>query len=287
LLIYVPRGRTEFRLTRMGIRRGYTAIAIFCAASFLPLVPWVIHNWAGFHVFQPLAPRYNDPGEPSVAGTRRWLRTWTIEYVSTANVCWNVPGDSIDLADLPPRAFDSTQQREQTLALIAEYNRTGTISPSLDARFAALAAERIHSHPMRYFVALPVLRDADMLLRPRTIEYNLDVFWWRWDQHPRQSAWAILLGLVNLFYVAAATWAFIRGRVPFAWMPGSYLILRFIVLGTLEGPEPRYTIECFPIFIVAAAAVLAHTRSTVSSPAPLTPQARPTPLSPLTMRQSD
>jgi hypothetical protein len=243
------------------LRRSLSATSIFCVAALLPLAPWIVRNWADFHVFQPLAPRYADPGEPSIAGARRWLRTWTIEFVNTANVCWNFPGENIDLADIPPRAYDSPQQREQTLALIAEYNQTDTLPPSLDAHFAALADQRVHDHPVRYYVALPLMRDADMLLRPRTIEFDLDVFWWRWSEHPVQSAWAIFLGLINLFYVGAAAWAFIRVRVPFAWMLGSYLILRFIVLGAMENPEPRYTIQCFPILIVAAAAALTHSRT--------------------------
>jgi hypothetical protein len=242
----------------LSLRRNLAATFIFCVAALLPLVPWIVRNWADFHVFQPLAPRYSDPGEPSIAGARRWLRTWTIEFVDTANVCWNFPGEAIDLASIPPRAYDSPQQREQTLALIAEYNHANSLTPSLDARFAALADERVHDHPFRYYVALPLLRDADMLLRPRTIEFDLDVFWWRWSEHPVQSAWAIFLGLINLFYVAAAAWAFIRGRVPWAWMLGSYLILRFVVLGAMENPEPRYTIQCFPILIVATATALTH-----------------------------
>jgi hypothetical protein len=250
----------------LSLRRSLAATFIFCVAALLPLLPWIVRNWVDFHVFQPLAPRYSDPGEPSIAGARRWLRTWTIEYVDTANVCWNFPGEAIDLASIPPRAFDSPQQREQTLALIAEYNQADALSPSLDARFAALADERIHDHPLRYYVALPLLRDADMLLRPRTIEFDLDVFWWRWSEHPTQSAWAIFLGLINLFYVAAAAWAFIRGRVLWAWMLGSYLILRFVVLGAMENPEPRYTIQCFPILILAAADALTHSRRHTNAP---------------------
>ncbi|MGA2338959.1 MAG: hypothetical protein ABSF75_03610 [Terracidiphilus sp.] len=271
LFLYGIRGRAGAQPASpappsFAFRRNFAVLSVFCAAALLPLVPWTVRNWLDFHVFQPLAPRYADPGEPSLAGARRWLRTWTVEFVSTANVCWNFPGDTIDLADLPPRAFDSPQQREQTLALIAEYNQNTNLPPWLNDRFAALADQRIHDHPFRYYVTLPLLRDADMLFRPRTIEYDLDVFWWRWRDHPAQSAWAIFLGLINLFYVAAAAWAFIRRRVPWAWMLGSYLILRFIVLGAIESPEPRYTIECFPIFIVAAAAALARSRAIPGAP---------------------
>ena len=94
---------------------------------------------------------------------------------------------------------------------------------------------------------------------------GLDVFWWRWSEHPAESAWAIFLGLLNLFYVAAAAWAFIRRRVPWPWMLGSYIILRFILLGAMENPEPRYTVQFFPILIVAAAASLTRSRPKANS----------------------
>ncbi|MGA2569374.1 MAG: glycosyltransferase family 39 protein [Terracidiphilus sp.] len=268
LFLYTFRARASAQPALHALRRSLAATTIFCCAALLPLVPWTIRNWVDFHTFQPLAPRYGDPGEQSIAGARRWLRTWTVEFVSTANVCWNFPGDTIDLADLPPRAFDSPQQREQTLALIAEYNQTRTLTPQLVDGFAALADRRIHDHPFRYYVTLPLLRVADMLFRPRTIEYDLDVFWWRWSEHPADSAWAILLGLINLFYVAAAAWAFLRRRVPWPALFAAYLVLRFLVIGAMENPEPRYTVQCFPIFIVAAAAALTRSRRfSVSPPA--------------------
>ena len=43
-------------------------------------------------------------------------------------------------------------------------------------------------------------------------------------------------------------------------MLGSYIILRFILLGAMENPEPRYTVQFFPILIVAAAAALTGSR---------------------------
>jgi hypothetical protein len=95
-----------------------------------------------------------------------------------------------------------------------------------------------------------------MMFRPRTEEFNLEVFWWPPSDHPAQTIWAILLGLVNLLYVVAAAWAFLRRRVPWPWVLGGYIVLRCLLLGTMENSEPRYSLECFPIFIVAAAAAL-------------------------------
>ena len=44
-------------------------------------------------------------------------------------------------------------------------NRDHDMTPELDAGFAALAAQRVRSAPMRYYVWLPALRIADMWLR--------------------------------------------------------------------------------------------------------------------------
>jgi hypothetical protein len=33
------------------------------------------------------------------------------------------------------------------------------------------------------------------------------------------------------------------------------LILRSVFLGTLENPEPRYTLECYPVVILLASIV--------------------------------
>ena len=149
---------------------------------------WTVRNWVSLEVFQPLAPRYlNDPGDRVNFGVYRWMRTWSVEYVSTATVFWRVGLGPIDPGDLPARAFDSPSQREQTLALLDAYNRTNSDSGELDSRFAALAAERIHANPFRYYAWLPLLRTADMILRPRTEEFNLEVFWWRWSDHPAET----------------------------------------------------------------------------------------------------
>jgi hypothetical protein len=34
----------------------------------------------------------------------------------------------------------------------------------------------------------------------------------------------------------------------------TFVVVRSIFLGTLENPEPRYTLECYPVVIILAAA---------------------------------
>jgi hypothetical protein len=243
------------------IRRAIASCTIYACVALAPIAIWIVRNWQTFHVFQPLAPRHlNDPGERFNKGFYDWLRTWSTEFITTANVFWNVGSESIDMDDIPNRAFDSPAQQQRTQALINEYNQTHSISANLDDRFEVLAQERIRNHPVQCLLVVPTLRVFDMLLRPRTLEFDLEVDWWAWSQHPGQTIAAIALGLINLAYVAAAVWGFIRGRVPLAWMLGGYLVMRCLLLSGMENPEPRYTIQMFPIFIVAAAAAFAGNR---------------------------
>ncbi len=260
LFFYIFRGRAAQGIS-LALHRSLTVTSIYCAIALAPIAVWTVRNWVTMQVFQPLAPRYlNDPGERVNTGIYRWMRTWTVEYVSTATVFWQVGAGPIDPGDLPARAFDSQEQRTKTLALLDEYNRTNSVSADLDSRFNALAAERIHAHPFRYYAWLPLLRTTDMMFRPRTEEFNLEVFWWPLADHPGQTIAAILLGLLNLLYIAAAAWAFLRQRVPWPWMLGAYIVFRCLLLGTMENSEPRYSLECYPIFIVAAAATMSSAK---------------------------
>ncbi len=40
-----------------------------------------------------------------------------------------------------------------------------------------------------------------------------------------------------------------------------FVVLRSAFLGSLENPEPRYTLECYPALIVAASALFRETNS--------------------------
>jgi hypothetical protein len=225
-----------------------------------PLVPWTLRNLRTLHKFQPLAPRYaNDLDELVMAGFNRWMKTWIADYTSVQEIYWKVPGDTLDITRLPSRTFDSAQQREETQQLFAEYNQDHDLSPELDARFAALAAARIHSAPLRYYVWLPALRIADMWLRPRTELLPSDPRWWEFNDDPLWLSVSIVFGIVNLAYVAMAGIGLLRSRTLFAMgLFILFVLLRSLFLGTLENPEPRYTLECFPVIMVAAAAFLTH-----------------------------
>jgi 4-amino-4-deoxy-L-arabinose transferase-like glycosyltransferase len=241
---------------------------ILALIAILPLVPWTIRNWYTFHRFQPLAPRYaNEENEFVPMGFNRWAKTWMADYVSVEEIYWQEPGGPIDPEKLPSRAFDSPAQRAETIALINDYNQALHVSPELDGRFEALARARIRSHPARYYIGLPALRIMDMWLRPRTEMMPSDSRWWEFDDEPRWLAMAIVFGAVNLFYVACAIVGWMRARkFELTGLLVLFVILRSLFLGTLENPEPRYTLEMYPIVIVFAACALAGIRWNDSPP---------------------
>ena len=237
-----------------GLVPALKTAALFGVLSALPLVPWTIRNTVTFHVFQPLAPRHvNDPGERVNLGFYQWMRTWSTDLESTGDVFWKVGTERIEKSDLPGRACDSTSQCDVTARLLDEYNLTRQVDQPLDDKFAALAATRIHVHPFQYYVWIPLLRVGDMWLRPRTDAMQIEAAWWRWNEHPRESAIAIALGLLNLGYVSAACVGLVRYRLPLLPLMACYFIMRCLLLATIENSEPRYTLEAYPIVLVCAA----------------------------------
>jgi hypothetical protein len=232
------------------------ALAALCVV--LPLAPWAVRNWRTFHVFQPLAPRYaTDPGEQVPLGFQRWYRTWAIDFASTEEVYWNYDSAPISIGDLPARAFDTDDQYRRTEVALNEYNRAYNATPALDARFEALAEERIHDDPVRYYVALPVARLLNMMFRPRTEMLEVPLEWWRWSEHREKTLLAAGLAVLNLGYFVlggAGLWRWRRSgweaHSPLAVAMIGFFVLRCALLLTLDNSEPRYTLEFFPLLIV-------------------------------------
>ncbi len=239
-------GKREFRL-------GLVCLLL----ALTPFAVWTARNWRVFHVVQPLAPRYaTDPGEDTWPGWQRWVKTWSLDFVSTYQVYWNVPGGQFELASLPSRAFDSPAQYAETVRIAAGYEENGEqFSRDLDASFAQLAQERIAAHPWRYYVILPLGRVADMWLRPRVENLPIDLDWWVYKHHYAETRFSWFYAALNAVYLllgVAGLW--VRPRL-WAWML-AYMLLRSVLLATIEAPEARYTLECFPmVFALGGVAI--------------------------------
>jgi hypothetical protein len=248
-----------------GVVAGLRGAVITSVVLMLPLLMWGARNKHTMHVFQPLAPRYaNDPGEPVLFGFQRWYRTWAIDFKSTVDVYWTYDGDTLRLQDLPARAFDDARQMDETRAVYAVYDSNTTSTPAIDAAFGRIADERVAAHPLRYYVVLPLARDLDMWLRPRTELLKLPIDWWAWRLHPKRSAAEAAYALLDAAYLAmgcVGLWVWCRR----AWSPVGvamvgFVMLRFALLLTVDNSEPRYTLECFPVVILLAGMALGRDR---------------------------
>jgi 4-amino-4-deoxy-L-arabinose transferase-like glycosyltransferase len=247
-----------WRMWRRPLERPYLfwAGALVLAISIAPLVPWTIRNWVDFHQFMPLVPKSaSDPNEFVPDGLDKWVRTWSLDYVSTEEVYWQIPGDKVDINNIPTRAFDTPEQRRQTQAILDDYHKILVVNPALNERLMELANDRIRPNPLRYYVWLPALRSLDMWVRPRTELLPLNSRWWEYRDDMHDCVLATLWGMLNLLLLVAAMMGLIRGPRPrYLGMMLLFVVLRSAFLGTLANPEPRYTLECYPVVFLLAGA---------------------------------
>lgn len=255
----------------LGVIGAYVLVRLFIASGALrrnifiggvltavvalaPLIPWTIRNWRVMHLFQPLTPLYaNMPNEYVPKGFLAWVRTWMIDYSSVEDVFFQVEGSSVDVDDVPRRAFDNEDQLQRTVEAFGEYDdHSNKMLPNIDANFAQLASERIQAHPLQYYVELPFLRAADLWLRPRTETLPIDSHWWRYWSDPGDFIKALALGIVNLFYLVVALVALLKGRVRYAALFIFFALFRTAFMAWMPNPEPRYMLECYPAVLAMA-----------------------------------
>lgn len=249
-------------------KRLATMMAAGILVAAAPFAAWTWRNWQTFHVLEPLAPRYAvDPGQDSYPGWQRWVKTWCLDFVSTDEIYWPVPGDALELDKLPARAFDSPRQYAETVELAAKYNqRDGAreFLPDVEQGFAKLAHERISEHPLRYYLWLPLGRVADMWLRPRVENLNIDLDWWVYSHHRSETRFSWCYAALNALYILLALAGFcLRPRFRYALV--AYMLLRSALLLTVEAPETRYTLECFPMLFVLGGVALSGAANRVRS----------------------
>lgn len=241
-------------------------MAVFCA---LPLVPWAIRNAVTLHELQFLAPKNSNlPGELVPYGFMSWEKTWLYRFREVYLVPWKLNDETINIDDIPARAFDSPEEKAQVAAILEPYNDDLTLTPEEDAAFASLARARTARHPLRTYVWLPALRGVTLWFTPRIelIPVSGTVFPLKqsWEDDRVDQSVTIGLFLLNIVYIALAIagaiqlWRRSASARPAVAVLLVFLLMRTAFLTTLETPEPRYVLVCFPVLIALAAQVFAR-----------------------------
>ncbi|GAC1702923.1 MAG: hypothetical protein NVS9B4_09490 [Candidatus Acidiferrum sp.] len=258
LLIVLVYRREKFKLARLTL-----VMAVFFA---LPLLPWAMRNVIVLHEVQILTPKsVNLPGELVPRGFMAWEKTWLYRMRDCYLSAWKLNEEAIYINDLPATAFDTVEERQRVEELLARYNTNLTLTREEDASFLQLANERKARHPLRVNLLLPLARATTMWFTPRIelLPFSGKVFPLKqsWQEDPVDQGVTVGFFLLNIVYAVLAIsgarllW---RGNVavrPIVGFLVVFILLRTAFLTTLETPEPRYVLECFPAVLALGAQV--------------------------------
>jgi len=246
--------------------RGLKTMALMAALCAVPLVPWTIRNAVTLHEFQPLAPRNSNlPGELVPYGFMSWEKTWLYRFREVYLVPWKLNDEAIDVNEVPARVFDTPAEKERVAMILEQYNEDLTLTPEEDAAFAQLARERTARRPLRTYLWLPAARALTLWFTPRIelLPFSGTVFplVQSWEDDPVDQSVTAGVFLLNIGYIGLALWGAVRlwRRAPAARgaiaLLAAFILLRTAFLTTLETPEPRYVLMCYPALLALAAQV--------------------------------
>jgi len=252
-------------LRRGEVKRWVLTVLLMGCACAAPLVPWAVRNAVTFHEFQPLAPKDTTmPGEVDPKGFMAWERTWLYRVRECYLVPWKLNEEAINLEDIPAGAFDTPEEKERVAAVLEQYNDELTWTAEEDAVFAQLAQERNARHPLRTYVWIPLRRSGRIWFTPRIelvpVSGHVFPLAEMWDDDPADQQVTAWFFVLNLLYVGLGVWGGwklwkCRGTRAAVAVLALYIVVRTIFLTTLETPEPRYVLVCFPALIAFGALV--------------------------------
>ena len=250
------------------VSRTVRTVVVTGFVCLLPLAPWAIRNAITLHEAQFLAPKnMNLPSELVPYGFMAWEKTWLYRVRDCYLVPWKLNDEAILVDDIPMRAFDTSEEKQRVSVILERYNNELTLTPEEDAEFAQLANERTMRHPSRTYLWIPAARALTIWFTPRIelLPVSGNVFPLRQmrEDDPVDQEVSILFFVMNLFYVAlgvcgaARLWRANPAARPAVAFLVLFIVLRTAFLTTLETPEPRYVLVCFPALIALGAHVFA------------------------------
>ena len=163
---------------------------------------------------------------------------------------------------------ESEQESDQPDNSAQQDHPSVEMTPEIDAAFGELARDRIARHPFRFYVWLP-------LKRARTIWFDTHAQYWPFegtlfpledlDYSTHQQIWLPLFaGLTAVYTILGLLGGW------FLWESGKFdarrwlllvllaILFRLILFSWIENPEPRYTVEFFPLLSILGGIAIAH-----------------------------
>ncbi len=245
-------------------RRWFWVCLAMALGCLMMLSPWAIRNMVTLGEPQFLAPKNSNlPGELVPYGFMAWEKTWLFRVRDCYLVPWKLNEETILVGDIPARAFDTPEESERVAMILEQYKDDLTLTPEEDAAFAQLARERTARHPLRTYLWLPAARAVVIWFTPRIelLPVSGHVFplaQMREDDPVDQEVTSLFFAL-NLFYVglgiigAVLIWRSNPAARAAVALLALFIVIRTAFLTTLETPEPRYVLVCFPALIALGA----------------------------------
>jgi len=263
-----------------GVRKVIFSGMVMAIAFLLPLIPWGARNLITLHKLQITADRYATlPGEYAPVGYYKWQKTWLARFRDVYISVWKLNEEPVVIDDFPASAFDSPEEKQHVAELFEQYNQSPTldISPAVDREFAEIARERTARHPLRTYVTIPLRRALSIWFTPRTELLPIDGKFFpisdSWENSHESFLITALFGALGYLYPAlalAGIWAARRyarsisfkskasDDLPNLWgisLLVAYMLVRTAFLTTVEAPEPRYVVTCYPAVLALASLV--------------------------------
>jgi len=244
--------------------RWFRAILAMAIGCLVVLSPWAVRNSVTLGELQFLTPKYSNlPSELVPYGFMAWEKTWLYLVRDCYLAPWKLNEEAINVDEIPARAFDSLEEKQKVAAILEQYNEDLTLTPKEDDAFAQIARQRSTRHPLRTYLRIPAARAVVIWFTPRIellpISGNVFPLAQMHDEDPEDQEFTVLIFLLNIFYLGLGAWGALRlwrssaaGRPVVAFLI-LFMLLRTAFLTTLETPEPRYVLVCFPILIALGA----------------------------------
>jgi hypothetical protein len=213
--------------------------------------------------------QYNDPPDEDDSEQTDQTQAALTPTPTPAELSGKAPPAAVVQKPSPETAAkEETDQEDNPEPDEPVQERPPEMTPPLDAAFGQIARERIARAPLRYYLWLPLKRARSLWFGPHADYYPFTGELFPLDDLDRgthQQIWLPLFAVLVWIYTllgVAGSWRLWRSP-HFAsrrWLLLVVLMifLRLAFFSTKENPEPRYTVEIFPLLAILGGIAIAR-----------------------------